>query len=191
MNHLATSHHHSSPARGSLLQQALMTGLGLITLVLTANFKIPLQPVPISLQLLAVMLIGLFMPLRTVAVCVGLYTLAAFAFGQPIAAGNTLFTGGYLIGYLVAATFTAVLWSWAKERSSRFEQVVLTATGVTGGVVMVHLLGFLWGHVVMSSIHPQQTFGMTFATFTLPFLGIDLLKGVIAGLAALAVNLRR
>lgn len=83
---------------------ALLTALG-------AHVRIPLEPVPITLQTLFVLLAGAFAGPALGALSQGLY-LAGGVFGVPLFAGSVVGlavlsgpTGGYLAGFVAAAWF--------------------------------------------------------------------------------------
>lgn len=84
--------------------------VGMCVLTASAKVSVPFWPVPMTLQTLAVLMIGALQGRRAV-VAVAAY-LAAGALGMPVfanAAAGPLYmagpTGGYLAGFLVAAAF--------------------------------------------------------------------------------------
>lgn len=93
----------------SALTKAALIVFGSLLLAVSAQFKIPLYPVPVTGQTLVVLLIGM-----TYGPRLGGITMAAYLFegaiGLPVFAGGAagmavLFgpTGGYLFGFLLAA----------------------------------------------------------------------------------------
>ena len=91
----------------SALTKAALVVLGSLLLAVSAQFKIPLYPVPVTGQTLVVLLIGM-----TYGPRLGGITMAAYLFegavGLPVFAGGAagmavLFgpTGGYLFGFLL------------------------------------------------------------------------------------------
>ncbi|MGI9338269.1 MAG: biotin transporter BioY [Gammaproteobacteria bacterium] len=90
----------------------LIALVGAALLTLSAQFKVPFYPVPMTLQTLVVLALPLFFGWRGAA-SVGAY-LAAGAAGLPVfAAGGGIGyffgpTGGFLPGFLLAAGFVAM-----------------------------------------------------------------------------------
>ena len=92
----------------SALTKAALVVFGSLLLAASAQFKIPLYPVPVTGQTLVVLLIGMTYGLR-----LGTITMAAYLFegliGMPVFAGGAAGvavlmgpTGGYLFGFLLA-----------------------------------------------------------------------------------------
>src|SRR6266496_1085138 len=108
----------SRPSRGiNLLRDLLLVGgFSVFTaLCAQASFHIPITPVPITLQTLAVLLTLAALGSRRGALAMLLY-LAEGAAGLPVFAGGTGgfvhligFTGGYLWSYPFAALVTGLL----------------------------------------------------------------------------------
>lgn len=132
-----------SAARAALVRTALSI-LGCAMLVaIGARIRVPLPftPVPMTLQLLAVLIAGyLLRPLPAAASM--LVYLAAGAVGLPVlAAGSIGFwgvTGGYLIGFVVAAWSVSLLRGGS---SAGFARLLLAGSV---GVAVVLSLGMAW-----------------------------------------------
>lgn len=125
---------------------------GVFLLFAASQIEIPLNPVPITLQTVAVMLIGLtYSPRRAVEAIVlwlglcaaGVPVLAGFSGGFVKLIGPT---GGYLAAFIVAAYVMALLKQKFSLNSWRSD-AVLTLLGTlivyTGGVAWLsYLIGF-------------------------------------------------
>jgi len=100
-------------AESSLLRQGLACSLGIIFLSLASHLIIPLQPVPLTFQSAAVILLGMIMGPRLAAATLIGYLTAGFI-GLPVFAPNSALgpSMGYLIGFLPAAIFSG----WLAER---------------------------------------------------------------------------
>ncbi len=103
--------------------------------------SLPFVPVPLTLQTLFVLLSGVFMK-RSAAVPIALYVLLGAA-GLPIFHNGTAGigvllgpTGGYLIGFIPAASIAGLAYERRSERG-RIAGLVLAA-----GVI--HLFGVAW-----------------------------------------------
>ena len=170
----------SSATKGALTKAALVV-FGSLLLAVSAQFKIPLYPVPITGQTLVVLLIGM-----TYGPRLGGITLAAYLFegalGLPVFAGGaagiaTLMgpTGGYLFGFLLAGVAMGCL----AERGMGRTAVSTIAAMIVGNCV-IYVCGALW-------LSNFIGFGQAIVAGVLPFLYGDALKLVIAaGLMPLA-----
>jgi biotin transport system substrate-specific component len=151
-------------------------------------FAIPLQPVPITMQVFIVVLIALLVEPAWAALAVGTYLLIGAA-GLPVFAGfhggvSKLVgpTGGFLFGFLVGA----VAGAWARRALERRGVSRIAADIVAAAVVIivVYLLG--WSQLALvAHLTPLQAFAAGVA----PFVVIDILKAV--GAVAVADGVRR
>lgn len=168
----------SSPWRALSLTLA---GAALITL--GAKAQIPFWPVPMTLHTLAVFLVA-----ATLGPRLGLAAMAAYlgagAMGLPVFSGTPARgiglgymvgpTGGYLLGYLVAA---GLVGRWAAGRGW-----IGRALAMLAGLGVVYAAGLAW----LATFVPAS--GLLAAGLT-PFLPGDLVKVALA--AALAPGLAR
>ncbi len=169
----------SRPSRGiNLLRDLLLVGgFSVFTaLCAQASFHIPITPVPITLQTLAVLLTGAALGSRRGALAMLLY-LAEGAAGLPVFAGGTGgfvhligFTGGYLWSYPFAALVTGLLCERRLDR--RF---LTSALAMLPGTLVIYAFGVLWLAV---SLHLNLL--TAFMLGMVPFIPGDLIKLVIA-----------
>ena len=165
----------------TLLRNVALIIAGSLLLTLSAKIKVPFYPVPMTMQTLAVMLIGFTFGWRMAGATV-LFYLAQGAFGLPVFAGTPEKgiglaymmgpTGGYLLGFVLAA----VLCGWLAERGwDRSPLRLVVAMILANGVI--YALGVAWLGSVVGWDKPVLAWGM------IPFLYGDLLKIVLgAGL---------
>jgi biotin transport system substrate-specific component len=165
---------------------------GTLLAAVCAHIVLPLYftPVPLSLQPLAVLLLGLVLSPRLAGATMAAY-LAEGAMGLPVFAPGTeafgglahLFgpTGGYLMAYPVAALLISYLW----RRTGRgFVPAMLAAAA---GDLLILACGALW-----LSIWTHTSMPSNLALAVVPFLPGDALKvAAAAGMAAGFVRLRR
>lgn len=136
---------------------------------------IPGTTVPMTLQPLAVVLAGLWLGPWAGAASMALY-LAAGAVGLPVFAPvglpgvARLFgdTGGYLLAYPVAAFVAGAV---ARRHSGVAWRVVAAAAGIA----MIHVGGLAQLTILTGSVTRAVALG------SLPFLAMDLVKAVLAG----------
>lgn len=149
---------------------------------------VPVGPVPITLQTLAVILSGLVLgPWRGFA-ATALYLLVGFA-GLPVFAGGTGGLGvlakpsiGYLLSFPIAALFAGVFARWlaGPERRARFLWLFLSGFGAS--VLIVHPAGIL-GLMAVAQM------GVNTAIATdLVFWPGDVVKNLVAAAIAVAVH---
>ncbi len=174
------------PSAGTALRikQAVMVILGVAALALTAKIQvfIPGNPVPITLTTFGVLTIGAAYGAR-----LGLLTIVGYlaigALGFDVFAGSSAEkaglvymmggTGGYLVGYALAAFALGVA-----ARKGWDRNVILMAVAMLIGNALIYVPGLLWLHQFSSGWAQTFEWGLT------PFLTGDALK---LGLAALLV----
>ena len=159
----------------------VVTGAALTALL--AQVAVPLYPVPITGQTLAVLLVGatlgaargaISLALYAVLGIVGLPVFSDYAGGVDVILGPT---GGYIIGFIVSAALVG----WLSERA--WERQVLKALATfAAGTLVVFAVGLPWLAVALGLDLMQTLNGGLF-----PFLIGGAIKAVIAaGLLPLA-----
>jgi biotin transport system substrate-specific component len=141
------------PRTGLLTDAALVTlGAGLIAASAQISIPLPFTPVPITGQTFAVLLVGASLGTVRGASSALLYVLAGIA-GAPIYADGahgwaqiTGATGGYLVGFVVAAALTGRL---AEQRWDRRFSSALGA--ILTGNVLIFTVGLVWLAVVLDT----------------------------------------
>ncbi len=174
------------PSEGAALRmkQAIMVILGIAALAITAKIQvfIPGNPVPITLTTFGVLTIGAAYGARLGAITILGY-LAIGAMGFDVFAGSSAEkagliymmggTGGYLVGYVLAALALGFA-----ARKGWDRNVILMALAMFVGSALIYIPGLLWLHQFASGWEQTLAWGIT------PFLIGDALK---LGLAALLV----
>ena len=132
----------------SLAGRIMLTVLGSLLITLSAKIQVPFQPVPMTLQTLVVMSLGLAYGRNLAFATVALYLLQGAAgfpvFAETPAKGIGLAymfgsTGGYLFGFLAAATVCG----WLAERGWD-RRIRTTAAALLAGAVLIYVPGLLW-----------------------------------------------
>lgn len=172
--------------RNPNLRNSVLAGLlaGMTCVVAQYKFQIPVSPVPITFQVLMVMLAGGLLGSAWGAVAMGVYVLLGTV-GLPVFAGGghgpaVLFgpTGGYLLSYPVAAAVIGLL---APARLS--PPLWRTAAAMTAGLAVIYLGGggwaVLWGGKALATVVNG---------WVLPFVPLDLVKVAVAAGLATSVN---
>src|SRR6267143_5611653 len=166
-----------------IIRRAAAVVLGALLVALAAQVAIPLPgtPVPMTLQPMAVLLVGGLLGARLGALSMILY-LAMGAAGLPVFTPSPLLlpgiarlfgqTGGYLLAYPIAAYAVGAIVPPLRsvERGSGGEDWTRVALGVFAGLVLIHLGGLAQLAILTGNISAAARFG------TVPFLLGDLLK---------------
>lgn len=157
-----------------------LVGGGVLALTLSAKLQVAFWPVPMTLQSLAVLLIGLAYGARLGVATVFAY-LALGAAGAPVfagpAAGLPYFLGptaGFLVGFLPAAALAGRLGERGWGAGFGKAAAVMAA-----GHVVMFAAGLLW---LQTIVGPWQAV----ATGFLPFLPSTLVKIALGATLALA-----
>jgi biotin transport system substrate-specific component len=134
-----------SRAAPRLVRAAALAIGGTLLLTASAKIQVPFYPVPMTMQTLAVLVIGAAFGARLAAATLALYLAEGFV-GLPVFAGVVAGpaymagpTGGYLVGFLVAAALVG----WLAERGWDRDWLRLIAA-MTLGHAALFVLGFLW-----------------------------------------------
>jgi biotin transport system substrate-specific component len=164
------------------------TALFAALLAVSAAISIPFGSVPATLQVLVVVLIALVTPRGWAAFTVATYLLVG-AVGLPVFSGMrgglavlTGPTGGYLIGFLVAAPAGA----WVRDVLARAVTPVTVADSLAAVVVVVIVYALGWLQLTLvTGMDPLAAL----AAGVVPFLIPDGLKAAAAVLLAPTVRL--
>lgn len=160
-------------ARQKSSSTVILIAVAVAALAISAQIKIPFYPVPVTMQTLVVLLVGMSYGLRLGAASLASY-LVLGAMGAPVfASGAGLAymvgpTGGYLAGFFVSAVIMGML----AERGWS-QRVFLVAGAMIIGHATIYLMGAGWLSTFIG-LEKAITAGV------LPFLYGDLLKLVIA-----------
>ncbi|MCB2115823.1 MAG: biotin transporter BioY [Rhodobacteraceae bacterium] len=171
----------------SLLTRALMVLGGSAFIALAAQVSVPMIPVPMTLQTLAVMLVGFTFGARMGAATLLAY-LAEGAMGLPVFAqgmnGIAFFgpTAGFLIGFVAMAAITG----FAADRGVK--GLVATAAVALFASAFIYLPGVLWA-MSLAEVAGIDTakwgadnLSMIWEYYMSPFLIGDTVKAVLAAL---------
>jgi biotin transport system substrate-specific component len=168
----------ASPMR--LLLQLGLVLLGTALLTLSAKVQIPFWPVPVTMQTAVVMLLGVVAGPRLAVLTVGAYLLQGLA-GLPVFAGMAAGpayllgpTGGYLLGFMLAAVISGLV----VERARGWAGL---AAGFCLATVSIYVLGAGW-------LAQFVGFGQAIELGVMPFLPGDALKLALVTAVAIAIR---
>jgi biotin transport system substrate-specific component len=164
-------------------QATLLLALPLsLLLVASAKAQVPFWPVPMTLQTLAVLVIGGLLGPRVAVAAMAAYLLEGAA-GLPVFSGTPAHgiglaymtgpTGGYLLGLVLAAAMAG----WAGQRFGR--RPILLAAGMLAALALNYLPGIAW-------LATFTGWGRVVALGVAPFIVADLVKVAVATALVLA-----
>lgn len=178
---LATSH-------AGLLGAVARVAAGTAALCISANLQIPLQPVPFTLQILALGFIAATLRPREAAASTLSY-VAIGALGAPVFSGfmggvTRLAgpTGGFILGFVAGATLGS--WMLRRLERTRLPWAVSSMASLVVMTAVVYLCG--WAQLMLvAHLGPVAAFAAGVA----PFAALDLMKAGIATCATAAGRL--
>ncbi len=165
-------------AMARALRGTILAIVGSLLIWLAAKIQVPFYPVPMTMQTLVVLAIGMAYGWRLGAATVLLY-LAEGAMGMPVFTGTPEKgigiaymmggTGGYLVGFVLAAASVG----WLAERGWD-KNVLSTAGAMLVGNALIYVPGLLWLGTLFGWDKPILEWGLY------PFVLGDLTKLALA-----------
>ncbi len=168
----------------------LLAILGSALVALAAQVSVPMLPVPMTLQTLAVLAVGGAYGARLGAGTLALYALegavglpvfANFQAGLFLPTGEIIASGGYIIGFILAAGLVGYLvekgWGASILKLCAAMLIGAAVLYIPGLLWLVGWLGVIKGMDATSAITVALTSGM------LPFIPGDIIKAILAALA--------
>jgi biotin transport system substrate-specific component len=170
----------------SRTRSIVLCGLSIALLAVGAAIQLPLGPVPFTLQSLMLILILLILTPTEALAAVGGY-LVLGAIGLPVFAGfkggfGVLLgpTGGFLVGFLIAAVLVGLLKVPLAHRARGFHTAVALDVLLVGVVILAYYAVGSWWFAFSTG----ATLQAALAACVLPFLIPDILKAVAAFVCA-------
>ena len=160
------------------LRFVLLAVLGSLLIAISSKFQVPFYPVPMTMQTFVILTLGMAYGWRLGAVTLLLY-LGEGALGLPVFAGTPEKgiglaymlggTGGYLVGFVIAA----VTCGWLAERGWD-RGPVSTALAMLVGNALIYVPGILWLGALFGWDKPILEWGLV------PFIFGDVAKLALA-----------
>lgn len=147
-----------------LAKQAALVVFGVAALAIAAKIKAPMWPVPITMQTLVVLSIGAaYGPLLGGATLLGYLAIGALGFdvftGSSASANGVAYmmgaSGGYLLGFLLAAVTMGVLARRGWDRST-----LSMAGAMLIGTALIYIPGVAWLGEVIGWDKPVLQYGL-------------------------------
>ncbi len=179
-------------SRGVLARRVAAMGLGALVVALSAQIVVPVpfSPVPMTLQPLAVLMVGGLLGgaaglgALVFYIALGIAGLPVFAAGGSGVARLLGPTGGYLLAFPVAAWLTGILATpvLGPNRVLGAAGVLRVLLACAIGMVLIHVGGV--AYLALLGGDPSLAFTVGFV----PFLTGDLIKVGLAAMLILAVG---
>jgi biotin transport system substrate-specific component len=160
--------------------------LGSAAITVAAKISIPVWPVPVTLQSMAVALVAGTLGFRRGVGAVLLY-LSQGALGLPVFAGALAGpvyllgpTGGFLVGFLLMAALTG----WLADKGA-FRNPLSGFATLLAADTLVFAFGFAWllaAGSALSWVNPTAPLASAFDAAIRPFIAWDVLKMAFAAL---------
>ena len=169
----------------TLLKKTLMVVAGSLFIAIAAQFSVPFFPVPLTLQTLAILIVGLSFGSRLGAATVVAYLLEGAA-GLPVFAngGSTAALVGPTAGFLLGFVLLAYIAGWVAERTTSLFGMI---AGALIASVLLYIPGVAWPMAVAGAFGIEGTWvGSTASSiwtyWVSPFLLGDAVKAILASL---------
>lgn len=171
--------------RGSAATNVMLVvaASAIIAIAAQIAINVPFSPVPLTMQPVAVLLVGVVLGSRRGAAAALLYIFEG-ASGAPVFAqahGGVMWLAGPTAGYLWSYPFAAFVAGWFSERNWS-STIVRSVAGMLIALAVIYAGGFAWLSVLTGA---QSAFALGVA----PFIAADIVK--IAITAALLPQLQR
>jgi len=163
--------------QSKLIKNIFIVLIGTVLLAISSKVKIPFYPVPMTMQTLMVLIIGIGFGWKLGVATIGLYLFEGII-GLPVFSGTPekgigliYFTGptmGYLIGFLIAV-FVAGKFNYNNNLINNFFKLTFATS-------FIYILGMLWLGLLIGWDKPIFKLGAE------PFLLAELLKILLATL---------
>ena len=174
--------------QSKIIKYVFLALLGSIILAISSKIKIPFYPIPMTMQTLAVLVIGVLFGWK-----LGIATIILYLFegiiGLPVFAGTPekgigliYFTGptmGYLIGFIPAVFFSGLL--RVDFRYNLFVRFILNFALYSFSVSFIYIFGLIW---LNNFVQADQLL----AFGALPFLPAEILKISILSVVVTLLN---
>lgn len=162
----------------------VLTGMFTAILCVMAQIAIPIQPIPFTLSIFALFLIGALLQPRYAFLAALIYLLLG-AFGVPVFAGFkgglthlTGPTGGYLFVYPIMAFVTALSHQLGKKH-----RIISLSIGMIISLFLCYLVGTLWFTYITG-----KTLYVALTLCVFPFVPFDIVKIILAVSVSLLIR---
>lgn len=167
------------------LRGLILAALFVALMAVVGQIAIPIPPVPVTLQTLAVMLAGSVLGRRFGTLSMLVFILLA-AVGVPVLSGGSAGFGvlmGPTAGFIWTWPLAAFLIGWMTEKSRNLNGVRLTIYHFVFGVILVHMVGVMWMWLGIG-----MDGRAALLAGSLPFIPGDIVKALLGAVIALKLH---
>ena len=174
--------------QSKLIRNVFLILMGSIILAISSKLKIPFYPVPMTMQTLVVLLIGVLFGWKLGVATISLYVFEGII-GLPVFAGTpekglglVYFTGptmGYLLGFIPAVFFSGFL--RVNFKYNLIIRFILNFALFTFSVSFIYIFGLIW---LFKFVPIEQLLALG----VLPFLPAEMLKILILSIFLTILN---
>lgn len=172
----------ADPWTWSLASKCAAVVLGSLFLALASYIEVPMVPVPMTMQTLAVPLVGALYGWRLGGITIAAW-LVEGALGLPVLAGGAAGAHHFVgptAGYLLAFPLAGMLMGWLAERGWNGRRVALAFVGMLLSNAICLFFGAAWLALAIG-LEPAVTHGV------LPFLLGAVLKSALGAATLMAL----
>jgi biotin transport system substrate-specific component len=164
------------------VKELTRVGLFVALMCVFSILQLPIGPVPITLQTTMVLMTGAILGWKLGTISMGIYTLIG-AIGLPVFSGMkgglavlVGFTGGFIIGFIIAAFVIGVIVNRRYEKAKKDgEKLMILVCAMLLGTISIYICGVLWLVIAFN-----YTVLGALSVGVIPFIGLDLMKLALA-----------
>ena len=167
-------------------KEITLTAVLIALLIVCSQLVVPIGPIPITLQTLAVLMMGYFLSPNSALLATSLYLLMGVA-GLPVLAG---FSGGFHVlltpdfGFVIGFIPASYVQAKYLEKHSNLETKHLFISGFIN-FLFTYLIGLSYMAIILNIyLNNQMNFVQILMTGLIPFIPGDLIKLAVAVLLA-------
>lgn len=173
------------------LKDLIKTSLFVVLMIVGAFINVSFgSPIPYTLQTLFVLMSGIVLGVKygplsqLVYILLGLFGLPIFTQGRGGFGALMNPTFGFLLGFILGAYITALLFRKLKIKNSYVRGVVSAVVGAA----VIYIPGILYFYVLQNAIIGKAMSLLTISGFMVPFFIPDLMKAIVAGLLGVLIR---
>ncbi|MDO9581420.1 MAG: biotin transporter BioY [Bacteroidales bacterium] len=173
------------------LKDLIKTSLFVVLMIVGAFINVSFgSPIPYTLQTLFVLMSGIVLGVKygplsqVVYILLGLFGLPIFTQGRGGFGALMSPTFGFLLGFILGAYITALLFRKLKIKNSYVRGVLSAILGAA----VIYIPGILYFYVLQNAIIGKAMSLLTISGFMVPFFIPDLMKAVVAGLLGVLIR---
>jgi biotin transport system substrate-specific component len=158
---------------------------GLTGLLAQVRIPLPFTPVPVTGQVLAVLMAGVLLGKWWGSASMALYAIAGIA-GLPWFNGFSSglgATGGYILGFIPAALFLGHF----VDKYVESRRLVPLMGLMLAATLLYYIPGVAWLALWLNNTGVATSFSSILALGVAPFIVVDIIKALVTGLIAFAV----